>query len=222
MRWDVISVNNDPGEGLFLDSPKPLSNQILTCKLSKNIFGAFLAFTFLLPNLFAFQFLYLQCFDTHQVKMSLGLKELRYLRACIWWEQPSLDVQSSNDPMLWATKRPCRYMYLLYLPNLNKGAYHTKGWHDMSIKMLWCNIFEITWHQIPCLLMSCRPGLRPIPELELELPSIPIPELLGIRIARSGIGIWRCIWNRIEDAISILRFFNHTFEVHSTYSKDII
>ena len=37
--------------------------------------------------------------------------------------------------------------------------------------------------------MPCAPGLGPIPELELELPSIPIPELLGIRIAKSGIGI---------------------------------
>ena len=70
--------------------------------------------------------------------------------------------------------------------------------------------------------MPCPPGLGPIPELELELPSIPISELLGIRIARSGIEIRRCNENRIEDAISILRFFNHTFEVHSTYSNDII
>ena len=56
--------------------------------------------------------------------------------------------------------------------------------------------------------MPCPPGLGPIPELELELPSIPIQELLRIRIARSGIGIKRCNWNRIEDAISILRFLN--------------
>ena len=67
--------------------------------------------------------------------------------------------------------------------------------------------------------MPCPPGLGPILELELELPSIPIPELLGIRIARSGIG--RCDWNRTEDATSILRYFNHTFEIHSTYSNII-
>ena len=58
IRWDVISVKiNDPDEGLFPDSPKPLSNQILTCKLSKNIFGAFLALTFFVTKFISFSIL---------------------------------------------------------------------------------------------------------------------------------------------------------------------
>ena len=115
-------------------------------------------------------------------------------------------------------KRPCRYICFI-LPTWIRAPIILKADMICYAKMLWCNIFEITGHQIPCLLMPCPPGLGPIPELELELPSIPIPELLGIRIARSGIGIGMCNWNRIEDAISFLRFFNHTFDVHSTLQQ---
>ena len=67
-RWDVISVNNDPDDGLFPDSPKPSSNPILTCKPSKNIFWC----------LFNFCFAVTECINISKFAVQFWMAESNY------------------------------------------------------------------------------------------------------------------------------------------------